>query len=163
MIPFIEQTKNILYRIVTLNIAGNYPLGGIMASTFAFPLIILGRMLYIFSIDLFYNSLILFTLLFISCIHIVLQSLPTEKQNTIVINRLLGLLIGYYYIPMQIKFIILSLMVFHMIRSLTSQVVISRWNIDLEAMTGLTGIFSLDIISGVITNISMHTLRLLLA
>jgi phosphatidylglycerophosphatase A len=163
MIPFIEQTKNILYRIVTLNIAGNYPLGGIMASIASFPLIILGRMLYIFSIDLFYNSLISFTILFVGSIHIVLQSLPAEKQNTIVINRLVGLLIGYYYIPMQIKFIILSLMVFHMIRNVTSQIVVSRWNIDLEAINGLVGVFSLDIISGIITNICMHILRILLA
>lgn len=157
-----ERTKNLLYTIATFNIASNYPLGGVAASLFAYPLIMLGRMVYIFSVDLFYNTFILSVMLFLAMLQFVLDSLPLDRRNDIVVNRTLGLVIGYYYVPVQFKFIIFSLLIFHGLRSILSKIIISNWRIDLEACPGLYGTISLDVITGVSTNICMHLLRLLL-
>ena len=159
---FLEQTKNLLYRVATFNIAGNYPWGGIAVSTCAFPLIFVGRMLYIFSADAFYNLFILLILTFLGSVQFVLESLPSDRRNTIVINRLLGVLIGYYYVPIQLKFIIITLCLFHALRTLIPQIILSQWNIDAEAHPGLIGIFGLDILTGLSTNVCMHLLRLFL-
>ncbi len=78
------------------------------------------------------------------------------------INRLLGLVIGYYYVPLQLRFIVISLIIFHALRSILPKAILSQWKIDLEACPGLSGVVSLDIITGVATNISVHLLRLLL-
>jgi hypothetical protein len=163
MIPSFEHVKNLLFALVTFNLRQNYLLGGIVSSFVAFPLIILGRALYHLSADLFYNSFMLFAGLFVYIIYYVLESLPTEKQNTITANRLAGLLITYFYIPMQLKFIILSILVFHLLRSVLNQAVLAQWNIDLAALSGLLGAFALDVSAGICSNICMHILRVILA
>lgn len=157
-----ERAKNILYSIATFNSATHYPWGGIAASLIAYPLVMMGRMIYLFSIDLFYNFLILFMILFLGMIQFVLDSLPIDRRNDIVINRLLGIMIGYYYIPFQFKFILISLLIFHMLRAALPKIIISQWKIDLEACPGLAGTISLDIITGITSNICIHLLRLLL-
>lgn len=157
-----ERAKNTLYTIATFNITGSYPWGGIAASLLAYPLVMLGRMTYLFSVDLFYNFFIIFMMVFLGMIQFVLDSLPIDRRNDIVINRLLGIMIGYYYIPFQFKFIIISLLTFHTLRAALPKFIISQWKIDLEACPGLAGAVSLDIITGVVSNICIHLLRLLL-
>jgi hypothetical protein len=163
MTPSFEQIKDLLFGLVTFNFRQNYLLGGITASLAAFPLIMLGRALYHLSADLYYNSFMLFAALFVYTIYFVLESLPTEKQNTITANRIIGLLITYFYIPMQFKFIILSILVFHLLRSVLNQTVLAHWSIDLAALSGLFGVFALDICAGICANIGMHILRIILA
>jgi hypothetical protein len=157
-----ERAKDILYKVATFNIAGNHSLGGVSASLLAFPLIMLGRVAYRFSIDLFYNSLIISTLLFLIMLQFVLESLPIDRRNDIVINRVPGILLGYYYIPLHIKFILFTIIIFHALRTVLPKFILTNWKIDLEATPGLLGTVSLDIITGITTNICMHFLRLIL-
>ncbi len=158
----LEQAKNLLYSITTFNIAGSYLSGGIAASLLAFPLIMLGRMVYVVSIDSFYTLFFIFIFLFLGIIQFVLDSLPIDRRSDIVINRLLGLIIGFYYIPLQLKFIVISVFVFHALRSVFPSIVLAQWKVDLEASPGLYGTIALDVLTGVATNICMQLLRLLL-
>ena len=163
MINFFERTRNLLYELATYNIAGNYPWGGIVVSLCAFPLIMLGRMLYLFSVDTFYTFSMFFLLAFLGALQFILEAIPSERRNTIVINRLLGMLISYYYIPLQLKFIIIATLLYHVIRSLLPHVILSNWHIDIEAHPGLPGTLGLDIVTGAAANVCMHVLRLFLA
>lgn len=157
-----ERAKNCLYQAATFSIAGNHPWGGAAASALAYPLIMLGRMVYVFSVDFFYNTFIIALLLFLGMLQFVLDSLPLDRRNDIVVNRILGLVIGYYYVPLQLRFIIMSFIVFHALRSMLPRLILSNWKIDLEASPGLFGVISLDIVTGIATNVCMHVLRLLL-
>lgn len=162
MINFFERAQTMLYNVATYNIAGNYPWGGVVVSACAFPLIMIGRMLYLFSIDTFYTLSTIFLICFLGALQLILESVPSERRNTIVINRFFGMLICFYYVPLQLKFIIISLFLFHVIRSVIPHVILAHWNIDIEAHNGLTGLLGLDITAGIIANIFMQTLRLFL-
>lgn len=162
MIEFFERAKNLIYQVATYNVGGNYPWGGIVASLGAFPLILLGRTLYIFSIDTFYTSTMFLLVSLLGMLQFILESIPSERRNTITINRLFGMLVSYYYIPFQLKFIIITTLLYHVLRSLLPHVVLTNWNIDVQAHPGLAGILGLDIATGVATNVCMHILRLFL-
>ncbi|MBM3894147.1 hypothetical protein FJ366_00920 [Candidatus Dependentiae bacterium] len=158
-----EKIKSALFKFATFHVNNNRILGGVTLSLGAFPLIILGRSAYHLSPDLFYNCFMIFMSLLSYGLYFVFESLPSEKQNTITANRILGMLITYFYIPMQLKFIILALIVFHMTRSLVNQVILSKTEIDLSALSGLIGIFALDVVAGICSNICMLILRIILA
>jgi len=162
MTEFFDRTKNLVYQVATYHVGGNYPWGGIVASLGAFPLILLGRMLYIFSIDAFYTCTMFLLVSLLGMLQFILESIPSERRNTITINRLVGMLVGYYYIPFQLKFIVIVTLLYHVIRSLLPHVVLTNWNVDVQAHPGLSGILGLDIAAGIATNICMHILRLFL-
>ena len=104
-----------------------------------------------------------FLLAFLGALQFILEAIPSERRNTIVINRLLGMLISYYYIPLQLKFIIIATLLYHVIRSLLPHVILSNWHLDIEAHPGLPGTLGLDIVTGAAANVCMHVLRLFLA
>lgn len=157
-----ERAKNLLYQATTFSVGGNQPWGGAAVSLLAYPLIALGRMVYLFSVDFFYNLFIVLLLALLGMLQFVLESLPVDRRSDIVINRILGMLIGYYYVPLQLRFILLSFIIFHAIRSILPRFILNQWKLDLEACPGLCGAISLDIATGIATNVCMHLFRLLL-
>lgn len=163
MINFFDRARNMLYEIATYNIGGNHMWGGIIVSACAFPLILLGRMLYRFSVDSFYTISMFSFLCFLGALQLILESVPGERRYTIVINRLLGMLICYYYIPLQLKFIIIATLLYHALRSVVPHIILSKWQIDITAHSGLLGSLGLDIATGVTANICMHFVRLFVA
>ncbi|MCK4517177.1 hypothetical protein KAT92_00235, partial [Candidatus Babeliales bacterium] len=95
-----SKVKSWSFQFATLWSLGEWWLGGIFASTLAIPFLLLLQSIFWLSQPLFYWSIALGAMVFLVLIQWALLHDPEKESSVIVIDKIVGVIIAFAYIPL---------------------------------------------------------------
>ncbi|MCF7799514.1 phosphatidylglycerophosphatase A [Candidatus Babeliales bacterium] len=152
----LRRLEEYCYDIATLGKIGYWPFGGIIASLFAFPVIIIGKLLHGFNIT-FFNWVTLLSIIFVFFIvWLASRFISEEFSQNIVIDKIVGLVVTFIYVPFYFKIAVFGFIIFNVInfsrRALNYRSLYRRT----ENLPFGLGIILGDVVSGIISNLIIH-------
>lgn len=87
--------------------------GRVMAPLIAIPFVILGRLIYSLSSDIFYLSFFSFAAFLVLVTFVGYNSMPVEKRNQVVSCKVLGMTVGMAFVPIKIINLVVCFLMFH--------------------------------------------------
>lgn len=145
--------KPICANIVSCGGLGQGPLGSLICSLGAFPLLALFNLLYYFSGT---AAWILLALLFAVALIAISVSSWLPEPPDMLIDKVLGLMLAFLRVPPSIKFAVVGFFAFHSIRLLVPIVLKNSTNFDLHARCGMLGSLVASSVAGVLVNAILH-------
>jgi phosphatidylglycerophosphatase A len=155
-----ERIKEGFLQLATMGKIGRAPFGGVLASLVALPLIFLGRGVYHVSRDVFYIALMVVVACVIVGLNFVRGSLSIDEHKTIVFNRIVGMAISLAFIPLDLRFVPLALLLFHGLRYFVPPFVERAWGVKLDGLPGALGLLGADAAAGIVTNVFLRVAML---
>ncbi|MFC1854633.1 hypothetical protein ACFLY6_02090 [Candidatus Dependentiae bacterium] len=138
--------------------------GRVVTPLVAIPIILLGRLIYPLSVDVFYVLLFVLLANFFIATNLALGDLPIERYNEIVLPSVAGMMLGFFYIPHSFEMIFWGYITFSGLLYVVPRF-LRRYREEeprLEIFTGITGAFVDEAVSGVFTCILLHMLKIVL-
>lgn len=152
----LNKFKTWMLAIVTLGGIWKIPFGQVAASLVAIPLVFVGRNLYAISPDVHYWVLIVGILFLIGVLSLVLASLSVDRRHEIAVNRVVGFMIALFGVPIQIRFLLVAFILFHILRAALPIMMRSYWSLKVSELPGVLGLMSTDIICGAASSLVMN-------
>lgn len=100
-----NKREFINHHLLQVAILGNFSefyLGETLASFLGLPIIFLGKILYFFSIDLFYLSLIMTVVLSMIITFFGLRVIPIERFTKLLLPKILGFMLAFFWVKTRI-------------------------------------------------------------
>ncbi|MFA5306340.1 MAG: hypothetical protein WC365_02730 [Candidatus Babeliales bacterium] len=150
----IAKIRKLSAIIVSLGIPHTMPLGTIIGSLVALPLIEFWRLASIYIPNIMmWCALVFFAIIALSSLLVI--SLPIEEQPPFVADKVAGLIFVFMGIPLTIKLMIIGIVLFHALRSLLPYNKYDRYLKFLKLIGAENNIFY-SIISGLAINMLLH-------
>ncbi len=153
---FLENIKEHCYKIATLGRIGRWWFGGIIATIFAFPVIVLGKFIYEFSSTFFYWSTGITLIISFLIVWIATKHISTQYSANIVIDKVIGMCVAFFFVPLHWKMILFGFILFNVINFLRPILFRKSLGDNIEKLPLGVGIISGDIISGITSNLIMQ-------
>ena len=147
-----SRVKSWSFKVATLWSLGEWWLGGIFASTLAIPFLLLLQSVFWLSQPLFYWSIALGAIIFLVLIQWALLHDPDKEPSVIVLDKIIGVMIAFAYVPLQWRIIVFGFIVFHILNKLRPFLPYRRIMRLLDRLPGVFGVLSGDILSGLLVN-----------
>ena len=151
-----DRAKEVALGVVQLGRLGRVPFGGFITSLCVIPLIVLGRFLYVLSADFYYLVLIAAILSAVGLMSFVITDLPEMSRKTIVINRLLGAGIAFFTVPLEIKLVFATVLIFYVLREVMPAFILHVWKVNFAELPGVFSFVAADVVAGVTANLIMQ-------
>jgi hypothetical protein len=160
----LDRIEQMLIWWSCLGRIGSSFVGRILAPLIMIPLLFAGRFVATFSCDLFY-------ILFIGMVvkgaigaYLALRSMPLERAHEIVLPRVLGMGIAFFFIPLTMSMILWGFGVYTIILLIAPKL-LQRWFAvdgvqDHLPFAGPLGMFTNEVFSGAVTCAVLHIMQL---
>ena len=152
----LQKAKEVSYNIATFGKFGKSTLGMFLASLLAFPILFVDRIFYNIWPSLSYWFL---GLVFVSSALIILLALnliSDEYPSNIVLNKVIGMMITFAFIPLKLKLMLFGFIFFHIINFLRPFLFNKTIGEKISNLPFGLGILVGDIITGVFCNIFLQ-------
>ncbi len=138
--------------------------GRLVAPLIAVPIVLAGRFIYTFSVDLFYIVLFLFILNFVIAVHLAFSDLPIERHKEIVLPSIAGMMLGFFYAPPSFEMVFWGFLIFTGLSQLVPRFLRTyrEEEFKLSLFTGVTGLFVDDFVVGFFTCVLLHLLNVVI-
>jgi len=160
------------YYLLNVALLGNFAdfyMGDVVASFLGIPIILLGKVIYFLSPDLFYISLMLLALLTLVVTFAGMRVIPTERFAKLLLPKILGFLLAFFWVKVRVSNLILVGMIYNFFYKLCFQYFVSKdlindWGGELLGLNifweKLLLLFSVAFSAGIATNLIYHCLRM---
>ena len=152
----LEKIKEICFNVATIGGLGKWRTGSFLASLLAFPLLIFDRILYDISPTLFYWFICLFLVFCWLVIYFALNFISDEYPSTIVIDKVIGMMITFAFIPLKWKLMVFGFIFFHVVDFFRPLVLREGLGRKINELPFGLGILAGDAVSGVICNLFLQ-------
>jgi len=156
----VKNLREYCFDISTLWGLGEWKTGSLLSSLLAFPILLIGKIIYRFlphviywisGIGLFFSFLI---------VSLAYGFLTDKDKSTIVLDRIIGMIVAFLYIPLTFKLMIVGFILFHVIKFFTTFLFYKISNRKMESLFGGVGTVLGDIVSGLLCNVILQIIRL---
>ncbi|MFA5074674.1 MAG: phosphatidylglycerophosphatase A [Candidatus Babeliales bacterium] len=152
----LRRVEEYCYDISTLGKIGYWPFGGVIASLFAFPVIIIGKLLRSFNIT-FFNWVTLLAVIFVFLVvWLASKFISEEFAQNIVIDKIVGLIVTFIYVPFYFKLAVFGFVIFHIINFARRALIYRNIYHKTENLPFGLGIILGDVVAGIISNLIIH-------
>ena len=155
---FIEKLKELSFKVSSFGSLGEWWLGGFISSFSAVPILYFLRTAYLIGDEIFYFSLIFILVLIVSAAQLSLVFDYDRTMNTMVLDKILGVMIAFAFVPIRIKIVCFGVLLFHILNTIQPFELYRRVIHYMEKMPGLLGLFLPEVFSGVLVNIFIKTI-----
>jgi phosphatidylglycerophosphatase A len=150
-----EKIKTASYKIATIGGLGKWKLGILVASLIAFPLIFALDLIGKINGALLLWSLILIIILFGVIINFALRVEQENVRETIVLDKVLGLIIAFLMVPLRWRVMIFGFVLFYIFNTIkipTYYKIVSK----LEKLPWSLGVIIPDVLTGLCVNLFLQ-------
>lgn len=152
----LEKLKKISFDIATFGGLGDWKSGGILASFLAFPILLLGKVLYNFIPTYFFWIISFLILLSFLVIFLALRFISDKYPSQIVLDKVIGMVITFVCVPLKWKLMLFGFIFFHALNFFRTFLFCKTLGEKMDDLPFGLGIIVGDIISGLMCNIVLH-------
>lgn len=155
----VERLQAAFVTAATLGPCGNWPFGAILGSMLAWPIILLISATSYIHQDLYFwtvTTLIILSLTVLQCAY---TALAPYEQHRIILNSVMGFVVGYAYLPFTLGWMALGFVVYHATRLGIGIWAYNRWNLEFHRLPGILSLVTRDLIAGVASFGILHTIK----
>ena len=152
----LEKIKKFSFNIASIGGLGRWKTGNFVASLLAFPLLAVDRILYNFSSTLFYWFVALSLGFGWLITYFALKFISDEYPSSIVINKVIGMMITFAFIPLKWKLMVFGFIFFHIVDFFRPILLREGLGRKINELPFGLGILAGDIVSGVICNVFLQ-------
>ena len=153
----LKKLNEISFDIASLGKIGKWNGGGILASSFAFPIILIGNILFDFSPAFFYWSLAVLAGISLLIIFLAVNFVAADRYpSDIVLDKVWGMIVTFAFVPLKWKLMIFGFVAFHIINFLRPFLFNKSLGERLEHLPFGVGIWAGDLVSGFFCNIFLQ-------
>ncbi len=152
----LEKIRELSFNIATLGKLGEWRAGGLIASFFAFPLLLIFRLGGDFIQSFFWVLVGIFIIFYFLIIYFALTFISDRYPSDIVLDRIVGLCIAFAYVPLKWKLMFLGFVMFHIINFFRPFFFYKILEEKIERFSFSLKIFIGSILSGAICNIFLQ-------
>lgn len=153
-----EKIKRILFAFSTFGALGEWSLGGIIASVFAIPMLLLFRSIYWFNTTVFYWLIVLCAGLFVVAVQGAVQIDPERAKRAVVLDKLVGMMIAFVGVGLRWRVLFFGFVLFHLLNTLRPFIFYRKVIRYIERLPGVLGILGAEVLSGLIVNFLLHVI-----
>ena len=161
----LEKINEFALRIAMCGKLGQTIGGSIIASLFALPLLLVGRIVWKFSYSWFMVGTVLLFGICCGIIQLALGAISDQSPSSIVIDKVLGMLIALAGISFSFRYwkiLLIAFVLFHVLNLFARPLFLfNSFFAKIDAMHNVIGIVSIDLFFGVMTNIIIRCVMLL--
>jgi phosphatidylglycerophosphatase A len=147
----LSRIYKISYDIATIKSLGRTKIGALVASFLVFPLLVCMQLLARVSTAFLQWFVISGIVLFLFMIYGAMKHDPENGAGAIVLNRVLGLLIAFWAVPLRLKVMFFGFILFHVIDYFLPAF-FKKFFDKLSSLPGLLGVVAKDVIAGLLVN-----------
>lgn len=159
----LDSIERALIWFGCLGSLGSNFIGRLVVPLLMLPLLLVGRFVAGFSVDLFYVLFIGMVVKGAIGAYLALRSLPLERSDEIVFPRFLGMGIAFYFVPLT-KMLILWGFGIYSVLLLIAPRLLQRWfaaeGSQDHPSSGPFGMFTSEIFAGALTCLVLHFMQL---
>lgn len=153
-----RSVRTIVNSVVTLGPVGNYPFGGGIATILAIPFVYIIDML-VWSLPSLYPGIYILSLS-VAALFLIFALFNGHEgrplPSAIVINRIVGMLLVFSGIPLNIKFLITGLCFFLLMRYALPRLLARYAGIDCDTWPFLLSVLTIDCAAGLLVNFAFR-------
>jgi hypothetical protein len=152
----LEKLKEYSFDLATVGRIGSWFGGGLIASFLAFPLILILRFFANITPYFFYWLLVSLFIFYVIIIFLAVNFISDRFPSEIVLDRIVGLTIAFWAIPIHWKLMVVSFFAFHLINFFRPFFFYKILEEKIEKFSFALSIIIGSIISGVLLNLFMR-------
>ena len=152
----LQKIRELSFKIATIGKIGEWTGGSLVASSLAFPVILASRLSIDFIQPVFWTGVGIFLVLYFFILYFALGFISDRYPSDIVLDRFVGLLIAFAYIPLKWKLMLLGFCMFHVINFFRPFFFYKLFEEKLERFSLSLKIFIGTILSGILCNILLQ-------
>jgi phosphatidylglycerophosphatase A len=151
-----DKIKKLSFKIATVGGMGEWRSGKLLASLFAFPILFLFKVFYGIAPNFLFWLILGLVFCSVLVVHFALSFVPGESSSPIVLDKVIGLMITFAFIPLKWKLMIFGFVLFHLINIFRPFLFCKTLGKNIEKLPGAIGIVAGDAISGIICNVFLQ-------
>jgi len=152
----IEKIKKICFYLATCGYLGEWWLGGLVASVFAIPLILLFQSIYWLSPTIFWWFLVAVVVLLLITVQMAVMFDNERAARVVVLDKIVGVMIALAGVPLKWRVIFFGFILFHILNAVQPSNWYRKIVRSIEKLPGLFGIFGAELFAALLVNISLR-------
>lgn len=152
----LQKIREISFKIATLGKIGEWTGGSLVASLLGFPIILISRLTFDFIEPVFWSAVGVLFVLYFFILYFALGFVADKYPSDIVLDRLVGILISFAFVPLKWKLMLIGFIMFQVINFFRPFLFYKLFEEKLERFSFSLKIFTGTIVSGIICNILLQ-------